>query len=86
MSEVKLVNITVRNLDNELEKRLRERAQVNGRSMEEEAGNILRRALEEARTQPQKLGAAIHEVFKPSGGVELDIPPREPMPESPNFD
>ena len=34
----------------------------------------------------EKLGTAIHELFKPLGGVELEIPPREPMPEPPKFD
>ena len=32
------------------------------------------------------LGTAIHELFAPYGGVELDIPPREPMREPPTFD
>ena len=36
---------------------------------------------------PQKgLGTAIHELFKQCGGVELEIPPREPMREPPRFD
>ena len=34
----------------------------------------------------QDLGTAIHEIFKPFGGVELEIPPREPMREPPCFD
>ena len=34
----------------------------------------------------QNLGTAIHEMFKPFGGVELEIPPREPMREPPRFD
>ncbi len=34
----------------------------------------------------QDLGTAIHEMFKPFGGVELEIPPREPMREPPRFD
>ncbi len=32
------------------------------------------------------LGTAIHELFKPFGGVELDIPPRVPMRELPRFE
>ena len=36
---------------------------------------------------PEKgLGTAIHELFKPFGGVELEIPPREPMREPPRFE
>ena len=34
----------------------------------------------------QDLGTAIHEIFKHFGGVELEIPPREPMRELPRFD
>ena len=34
----------------------------------------------------QDLGTAIHEIFKQVGGVELEIPPREPMREPPRFD
>ena len=34
----------------------------------------------------QNLGMAIHEMFKPFGGVELEIPPREPAREPPRFD
>ena len=36
---------------------------------------------------PEKgLGTVIHELFKQFGGVELEIPPREPMREPPRFD
>ena len=81
-----MVSITVQNLDDYLEERLRDRARVNGRTMEEEVGYILRNALGEAQAPPEKLGTAIHELFKPLGGVELEIPAREPMREPPSFD
>ena len=32
------------------------------------------------------LGTAIHELFKPFGGVELEMPPRGPMREPPRFE
>ncbi len=32
------------------------------------------------------LGSAIHELFEPLGGVDLEIQPREPMREPPRFD
>ena len=35
---------------------------------------------------PRGLGTMIHEMFKPFGGMELEIPPREPMREPPRFD
>ena len=34
----------------------------------------------------RNLGTAIHELFEPLGGVDLDIPPREPMRDPPRFD
>jgi len=38
-------------------------------------------------TLPEKgLGTAIHALFEPMGGVELELPPREPMREAPRFD
>ena len=81
-----MASITVRNIDDDLKRRLRVRAAVNGRSMEAEAREILKAALP-AETAPTKnLGTAIRERFAPYGGVELDIPPRDPMREPPKFD
>ena len=70
-----LASITVRDLDEGLKRRLRIRASENGRSMEQEACNILRAALDEDAAPNRNLGTAIHELFKPFGGVELEIPP-----------
>ena len=42
-----MASITVRNLDDELKRRLRIRAAENGRSMEQEARDILRSALKQ---------------------------------------
>ena len=87
-----MASITVRNLDEDVQQRLRQRAARHGRSPEEEVRDILRAALEpeealEQETAPATgLGTAIHELFKPFGGVELDIPPREPAREPPTFD
>ena len=82
-----MATITVRNLDAELQQRLRRRAAQHGRSIEEEARVILRAALGQEETAPVKnLGTAIHERFKPFGGVELELPPREPMRDPPRFD
>ncbi len=80
-----MASITVRNLDESLKRRLRIRAAENGRSMEQEARDILRAALDEEEVPARNLGTAIHELFKPLGGVDLQIPPREPMRESPDF-
>jgi plasmid stability protein len=81
-----MASITVRNLDEGLKRRLRIRAAENGRSMEQEARDILRTALDEDAAPPKSLGTALRELFKPLGGVELELPPREPMREPPQFD
>ena len=82
-----MATITVRNLDESLQQRLRLRAAQHGRSIEEEEAHvILRAALGQEETPVKNLGTALHELFKPFGGVELDIPPREPMREPPRFD
>ena len=79
-----MASITVRNLDDGLKRRLRIRAAENGRSMEQEARDILRAALDEEEAAPARnLGTAIHELFRPFGGVELEIPAREPMRDPP---
>ena len=79
-----MASITIRNLDDEVKSKLRVRAASNGRSMEEEARTILREAVEQEASE-KGLGTAIHELFKPLGGVELEIPPREPMRDPPRF-
>lgn len=79
-----MASITIRNLDDAVKTRLRVRAATNGRSMEEEARIILREAVEEEATE-KGLGTKLRELFEPLGGVELEIPPREPMREPPRF-
>ena len=80
-----MASITIRNLDDAVKQRLRMRAAEHGRSMEEEARDILRRAV--GRTVPAaNLGKAIHRRFAAIGGAELDLPPREAMPEPQRFD
>jgi len=81
-----MASITVRNLDDAVKTRLRVRAAGNRRSMEEEVRLILREAVEREVIPEKGLGTAIHELFKPFGGVELELPPREPMREPPRFD
>ena len=81
-----MASITIRNLDDGVKTRLRQRAAGNGRSMEEEARLILAHAVEREAPPQKGLGTALHALFKPLGGVELDIPPREPMGEPPRFE
>lgn len=81
-----MASITIRNLDDDVKTRLRKRAAGHGRSMEEEVRLILADAVERETPLAKGLGTAIHELFKPFGGVELEMPPREPMREPPRFE
>ena len=77
--------ITIRNLDDEVKTRLRERAAGNGRSMEEEARLILREAVACA-PRSRDLASIIRSHFGPANGVDLELPPREPGREPPSFE
>ncbi|MDE0027795.1 MAG: plasmid stabilization protein [Deltaproteobacteria bacterium] len=81
-----MASITIRKLDDDVKTRLRMRAAGHGRSMEEEARLILAEAVKKKTVPPKGLGTLIHELFKPYGGVELELPPREPAREPPRFD
>lgn len=81
-----MASITIRNLSDDVKRRLRISAARNGRSMEEEARVILREAVDRERVPEQGLGTAVHELFKPYGGVELEPPTREPMRDPPRFE
>lgn len=80
-----MASITIRNLDEALKAELRVRAARNGRSMEEEVRVILRQALAEPPSERFNLAKSIRSHFAPLGGVELDLPPREPLREPPDF-
>ena len=77
--------MTIRNIDDAIKKRLRVRAAVNGRSMEDEARDILRSALSTDDPRPRNLGQAIHERFGPLGGADLPDVPREAIREPVDF-
>ena len=79
-------SITIRNLDDSLKSRLRVQAAVHGRSMEDEARDILRTALSREPGRQRNLAAAIRARFAPLGGVELPVIPRDDMRAPPAFD
>jgi plasmid stability protein len=81
-----MASLTIRNLDDPLKARLRIQAATHGHSMEEEARKILRAALTPETETPGNLGEAIHARFARHGGVELDLPAREPMRDPPTFE
>lgn len=77
--------MTIRNIDDVIKKRLRVRAAVNGRSMEDEARDILRSALSTDDPRPRNLAHAIHERFGSLGGVDLPEVPREAIRQPVDF-
>ena len=80
-----MASITIRNLDDDVKTRLRKRAAGHGRSMEEEEVRVILREAVERKAGPANLAIAIRARFASFGGVELEIPPREPMREPPRF-
>lgn len=79
-----MASITIRNLDEELKRKLRIRAARANRSMEEEVRDILRVALTEDDPRPHLVDAIRARVQK-LGGVELPAPIREAIRQPPDF-
>jgi len=80
-----MASITIRRLDDALKVRLRVRAARHGRSMEEEAREILRSSLSPESTPHLNLADSIRRHIAPFGGVELAIPPRKSSRRPPDF-
>jgi antitoxin FitA len=74
-----MASITIRQLEESTKRKLRVRAANNGRSMEQEAREILKSALSQPDQSGKDLVAAIRRRFAPLGGVDLKIPPRGPI-------
>ncbi len=72
-----MATMTIRNIDDQLKARLRVQAAMHGRSMEDEARDILRTALSAESVQAASLVTAIRARVEPLGGIELDLPERE---------
>ncbi|HEX6676734.1 MAG TPA: Arc family DNA-binding protein [Actinomycetes bacterium] len=71
--------LSIRNLDEDIKRRLRMRAAQHGRSMESE----VRAILEEAVREPEPSGGlfiTLMDRLGALGGVELDLPPRSTAP------
>ena len=80
-----MATLTIRQLDERTKTRLRVRAAHHGRSMEEEAREILRLALTVPSPAKGNLAESIHRRFRALGGVELEMPKRDAMREPPRF-
>lgn len=79
-----MASITIRNLDDDLKKRLRLRAAERGHSMEEEARDILQSSLRQGLSGAEFL-AAIRADVAALGGIKLEPLPRQPVREPPDF-
>jgi plasmid stability protein len=79
-----VASITIRNLDDDIKQRLRVRAAEHGRSMEEEARDILRRVMTDAAS-PRDLAAAIRARVTAAARAELKLPARDPLREPPQL-
>jgi len=71
-----MASITIRKLPESTKRKLRIRAARNGRSMEQEARELLEASLAQPDPEPVNIGEAIRRIFAPLGGVELKLPPR----------
>jgi antitoxin FitA len=69
-----LASLSIRKLDDEIYDRLRARATRHGVSIEEEARQILKRAV----ASPERLGDFFLNVFGSDRGADLEISSREP--------
>ena len=80
-----MASITIRRLEDSTKERLRLHAAQHGRSMEEEAREILTLALANQGSRPVNLAESIHRRFAALGGFDLPELPREPMRQPPDF-
>ena len=80
-----MASITIRRLDDAVKTKLRLRAAGHGRSMEEEARQILKAGLTAKRLPRLNLAESIRRHVAPLGGLELALPPREAVRRPPKL-
>lgn len=80
-----MTTMTIRNIDAGLKTRLRVQAAQHGRSMEDEARDILRAALSTETSRGSSLVEAIRARVESLGGTELELPAREAIRNPPEF-
>jgi plasmid stability protein len=78
--------MTIRNLDDQVKRHLRIRAARHGRSMEDEARDILRSSLSTDTTDTGALVESIRARIEPLGGIDLGILPRGAIRKPPTID
>jgi len=80
-----MASITIRRLEDTVKAKLQVRAASHGRSMEEEAREILRAGLKAKSLPRPDLAQSIRRYVEPFGGVELALPPREAIRRPPKL-
>jgi len=80
-----MATITIRQLDEKTKSRLRVRAAHHGRSMEEEAREILRSALTFPAPVKGNLAESIARRFGALGGFDFELSRRDAMRRAPGF-
>ena len=68
-----MAQFVVRNLDDDVAKKLKQRAKRHARSMEDEVRHILRTAVQQRPEPAQKLGTRIAQRFR-GAGLSADLP------------
>ncbi len=81
-----MASLTIRNLEESLKASLRLRAAHHGRSMEEEARQILRQAVMPVRQEKGNLAQRIHLRFASIGVDELPVPARHEARQPPTME
>ena len=77
--------LVIRNVEDDVHRRLKARAKAHGRSAEEEVRVMLREALSSETNSGRDLVAAIRALFEPLGGLELPEMPQDPVRPPPDF-
>ena len=80
-----MATVIIRRLDEKTKSRLRVRAANHGRSMEEEAREILRSALTMFSPEQPNLAEAIRQRFAGFGGIEMKLGRRDAIRRVPDF-
>lgn len=80
-----MADLSIRNLDNDVKRRLCVRASEHGRSMEAEVRDILTEAVGGAGSATRPF-AALREAFAAIGGVDLRLPARDESARYATFD
>lgn len=78
-----MASVLIRNVDETLHARLKERAAAHHRSLEEEARELLRAAVARREAPAREnLATLARRLFGTEYGADLDIPPRGSAPKS----